>query len=143
MSAVVCCLLASVAGANDGPHNTQTKAGIGLIKFRKEGFISMRGPAGGGFIATRKIRWPGGDLLINAASNNGKLLVRVTDENRMVIPGFDYADCDLFSGDDVSHKTLWKNKPISELKGRVIRLEFYLKNADLYTFRAPDKEPSR
>jgi hypothetical protein len=121
---------------NNGPHNTETRTGIGLIKFRKEGFISMRGPAGGGFVATRKIRWPGGTLLINADAHGGELRVRVTDENRKVLPGYDYVDCATFNTDAVSDEIRWKKKSIGELGGRVIRLEFFLKNADLYTFRA-------
>ncbi len=47
----------------DGPHGTkERKPGIGLIRMRKEGFISMRGPQGGGALCTRKIKWPGGGL---------------------------------------------------------------------------------
>ncbi|MFT4590440.1 MAG: hypothetical protein ACI9VS_000666 [Candidatus Binatia bacterium] len=30
----------------------------------------------------------------------------------------------------------WKGASLADLKGREIRLEFYLKEADLYTFRA-------
>jgi hypothetical protein len=30
----------------------------------------------------------------------------------------------------------WNDKSLDALKGQVIRLEFQLKNADLYTFRA-------
>lgn len=128
---------------NDGPHNTQTKAGIGLIKFRKEGFISMRGPAGGGFVATRKIRWPGGTLLVNADAREGELRVRVTDEDRNVLPGFDYSDCPVFRADSVSHAIRWKDKSISSMTGQIVRLEFSLRNADLYTFRASESASIR
>ena len=38
----------------------------------------------------------------------------------------------------VSHEIRWKKKFIGDLRGKVIRLELYLKNADLYTFRASD-----
>jgi hypothetical protein len=121
----------------DGPHQSRTrKAGIGLVKVRKEGLVSVHGPAGGGVIVTRQVRWPGGELLVNADASKGELKVRVTDGRRKVLPGFDYDDCVPFRGDGVAKEVTWKEKKIGSLAGRVVRLEFFLKNADLYTFRA-------
>lgn len=121
----------------DGPHGTKERSpGIGLAKVRKEGFISMRGPEHGGVINTRKILWPGGNLVVNAKATDGELRVRVTDAKRKVIPGFDYGDCETFSGDRTGQTIDWKDKSINALKGQVIRLEFYLREAELFTFRA-------
>jgi hypothetical protein len=124
----------------DGPHNVKTApprfGRIGLAKLRKEGLISMRGPAGGGVICTRKIRWPGGKLMVNADARQGEMRVRVVDEMRKVIPGFDYDDFGSFRADAVNHEVKWKGGKIESLEGRVIRLEFFLKDADIYTFRA-------
>jgi len=75
-------------------------------------------------------------LFINAEAPRGELRVRVTDEKRKVLPGFDYTDCNPFTEDTVSHQVTWKSNSMTELTGQTIRLEFYLKNADLYTFRA-------
>jgi len=36
----------------------------------------------------------------------------------------------------VAHRVAWKGKLLDALKGEVIRLEFLLRDADLYTFRA-------
>jgi len=44
-----------------------------------------------------------------------------------------------FSGDSVAHEIKWKEKSLDALKGEVIRLEFFLKKADLYSFRAKTK----
>lgn len=41
-----------------------------------------------------------------------------------------------FSGDAVNHEVKWKSGKVESLKGRIIRLEFFLKDADIYTFRA-------
>ncbi len=121
----------------DGPHQSRTrKPGIGLVKLRKEGFISVRGPASGGVVVTRQLRWPGGKLLVNADARQGELKVRVTDAKRKVLPGFDYDDCQALKGNNVAHEITWKDKGIASLGGQVIRLEFFLKEADLYTFRA-------
>lgn len=122
---------------HDGPHESKERQpGIGLVKLRKEGFISMRGPAGGGVICTRQIKWPGGQLLVNADAHAGELKVRISGERRKPLPGFDYADCEPFTGDKVAHEVTWKGTSIEALKGQVVRLEFFLKDADLYTFRA-------
>lgn len=124
----------------DGPHGTPDRTGaIGLATIRKEGFVSIRGPRGGGVVCTRTMRWPGGRLLVNADATGGELKVRVSDEQRKPIVGFDYDDCDKFAGDKVSDEITWKTASATRLEGRVIRLEFFLKNADLYTFRASER----
>ena len=109
---------------------------MGLAKLRKEGFISIRGPANGGVLCTRKLVWPGGKLVVNADAHEGELNVRVSDEHRKVLPGFDYDDCVTFQGDDVAHEISWQEASIESLAGKLIRLEIFLKNAEIYTFRA-------
>jgi hypothetical protein len=121
----------------NGPHGIPERDGsIGLAKLRKEGFISLRGPRGGGVVCTRQIRWPGGELSVNVDASKGEMLVRVSDELRQPIAGFDYGDAPAFSGDSVAHEVKWNGKSMSELKGKIVRLEFQLRGADLYTFRA-------
>ena len=121
----------------DGLHETPDRNGnIGLAMIRKEGFISLRGPAGGGVVCTRSLRWPGGELAVNADARKGELRVRVSDTFRKPVEGYNYDDCAPFTGDNVLHRVTWKGKPLDALKGQVIRLEFLLRDADLYTFRA-------
>lgn len=121
----------------DGPHGTtQRTGGIGLATIRKEGFISLRGPQQGGVVCTRRLLWPGGDLLVNADATGGKLQVRVSTAERRPVEGFDYDDCDAFDGNDVRHRVTWNGTGAGDLQGREIRLEFLLHKADLYTFRA-------
>ncbi len=121
-------------GAHDDPKGR--KGAIGLARIRKEGFVSQHGPASGGVVCTRALRWPGGALLVNADAREGELRVRVSDELRRPIEGFNYDDSGAFSGDSVAHEVSWKGQSLEALKDRVIRLEFLLKDADLYTFRA-------
>lgn len=136
----------------DGPHNsTKRTPGIGLVTIRKEGFASLRGPQHGGVVCTRAIRWPGGKLLVNCDAttsghvdhfgrklepNQGELKVRITGADRKPLPGFDYADCIPFNGDSTAHQVAWQAKKLDELKGQVLRIEFQLTMADLYSFRA-------
>ena len=39
-------------------------------------------------------------------------------------------------GDAVSHEVTWRNRSMETLRHHMIRLEFLLTKADLYTFRA-------
>ena len=87
-------------------------------------------------VCTRAIRWPGGALLVNADAHAGEMQVRVSDELRKPIEGFNYDDMPAFTGDSVAHEVKWNGKSLDELKGQVIRLEFLLRDADLYTFCA-------
>ena len=48
----------------------------------------------------------------------------------------DYRDCAPFSGDEVSHEVKWEHRSIESLANQIVRLEFLLTRADLYTFRA-------
>lgn len=121
----------------DGPHNSRERnVGLGLATLRREGFCSLRGPSGGGVVCTRVIEWPGGSLRINADAKAGGITVRVSDPARQVLPGFDHDDCGAFQGDQTSAAIAWKSRSLDELRGQAIRLEFFLQDADLYSFRA-------
>lgn len=125
------------AGWN-GPHGTRERdPGMGLAKIRKGGFVSLRGPASGGGVVTRRMIWPGGGLKVNCDASEGEFAVRVSTANRDVLEGFDYKDCEPFSGDNTEHEVTWTSgRTLNELAGQEIRLEFSLTSADLYSFQA-------
>ena len=74
--------------------------------------------------------------LVIVLADQGELRIRVSDEKRKPLPGFGYGEGDPFKGDSTAHEVLWKGRSMDELKGRTIRLEFQLRDADLFTFRA-------
>ena len=123
-----------------GHHNAEKNCGsIGFSTIRKEGFASIRSGENEGFVLTRPLRWPGGRLFVNADASRGMIRARVTDLRRQTIDGFDYPDCEPFQGDGVRHPVSWKGGSLVDFQGRIIRLEFRLRNADLYAFVAGDK----
>ena len=135
-----CCASTNYAG-HDGGHDTEgRKAAVGLATCKKERLIGLHGPQnGGGVVVTRLIKWPGGDLLVNAASagDSAQLSVRVSDAIRDPFEGFEHADCVPFPGDAVRHKVTWKgDRSMAEFEGKVVRLEIFLQNADLFTIVA-------
>jgi len=126
---------------HNGYHDAQDRqAAIGLARFRKEGFVSLRAGAEESYVVTRPIRWPGGQLAINAQAEDGLVQVRVTDQRRNTIEGFDHTACEPFRGDNVRHPVSWRGADIADLEGHFIRLEFRFRNADLFAFIATDQD---
>ena len=103
-------------GAHDDP--TGRKGAIGLATLRKEGFISQHGPKTGGVVCTRAIRWPGGALLVNADAHAGEMKVRVSDELRKPVEGFNYDDMPAFNGDSVAHEVKWRRQIARRTQGQ-------------------------
>lgn len=128
------------AGHDGGHDSPERRAAIGLATCQQERLIGLQGPQGGGVVVTRLIRWPGGDLLINAAASsdeNKKLSVRVSDEIRNPLDGFDHSQCITSPHGAVQTRITWQNgRSMQELAGRVVRLEIFLQNYDLFTIRA-------
>ena len=122
---------------HNGYHNVKDRqASIGLLKFRKEGFVSLRAGKNESYVVTRPLRWPGGHLAMNARTEDGFVQVRVTDLRRNTIEGFDHTDCEPFRGDQIRHPVSWSGADIADLTGSLIRLEFTFRNAELFAFIA-------
>ena len=129
------------AGHDGGHQSRDRKAAIGLATCAKERLIGLHGPEnGGGVVVTRLIKWPGGDLFINAVASGDvtpQLSVRVSDATRNPLDGFNHTDCQRFPGDAVRHRVTWKGgRSMTELKGREVRLEIFLQGVDLFTIVA-------
>ena len=123
--------------ATDGGHSdNDAKPGIGLARIRKEGFVSMHSPPGGGAIVTKLLRWPGGKLRLNADSGTGEIAVLVSDYDRKPISGFSAMASRPVLGDSVRHEVTWEGADANALNGKVLRLEFRMKGeVDLYGFQ--------
>jgi hypothetical protein len=127
------------SGVNGGHsrRSEELKTGIGLARLRKEGFVSLRSPAGGGVVVTRLLRWPGGELEVNADAGRSELRVIITGYDRQPLDNFTPLPSLPLSGTSARQPVKWEKGRLSELKGRTLRLEFLLKGGvDLYGFRA-------
>ena len=109
---------------------------------KRERIISLRGPVGGGVVATRTLVWPGGDLWLNTAAVPGQesdsnVSVRISDLNRKVRDGFDHGDSQLGGEDPTRQIVNWGDgRSLSEMEGETIRIEIYLQDADLFSLGA-------
>ncbi len=133
-------------------HPDLVRFGLGLARLRKEGFVSFdAGPVREGMLATRPLFSEGRRLTLNAAcGTGGYILVELVDLHDEVVPGHARADCDAFTGDSTAHTVTWEGvdtmpAPPTEQAGDTMvpwkslppyrKLRFYMKNAELYSFR--------
>ena len=65
------------------------------------------------------------------AKVDGELRVRVVDEQGKPVQGFDWSAP--IRGDAVAHRVAWKGT-LASLRGRIVRLEFMLRQGELYGF---------
>ena len=75
---------------------------------------------------------------MNADVHNKKssLLVELQDEHGTPIAGFTKKDCITVKRvDSTKYQISWKNNTnLEPLRGKIIRVKFYVRNADLYAF---------
>jgi hypothetical protein len=117
-------------------HGVTGRSGpICLAKLRLDGFVSVDAGQDAGSLTTKPFRCEGGPLKINASAREGMVGVAVLDESGIQYQGYSRQECALFDGDSVDHSVTWREKlSLEELKGKTIRLKFYLQNASLYSF---------
>ncbi|MBG89180.1 MAG: hypothetical protein CMO80_20105 [Verrucomicrobiales bacterium] len=76
-------------------------------------------------------------LFVNfATSAAGSLRCEIQDAAGKVIPGFSMKDCEAAVGDAIEYPIRWKGSAeLKSLVGRPVRLQFELKDADLFALR--------
>lgn len=121
-------------GHHDDP--TDRTSCIGMARCGKERLVSVQAGDTESYVLTRPLHWPGGSLVVNADASRGMLTVRVTDLRRNTLPGLDHADCVTVESDGMRHQVHWKEAELAGLDGKMVRLEFRLRNADLFAFLA-------
>ena len=109
---------------------------IGVAIMRRNGFVSRDAGPDGGRLRTPLFIWNAKKVEVNAKVD-GELRVRLLAESGLPIPGFFWRDCEPIHGDSVRHSVKWKGDPRA-LKGRLVRLEFYLRETQLYGFDLAD-----
>jgi hypothetical protein len=124
---------------------------IGLAVLRRDGFCSLRAGQRPGWLLTRTLTWPGGDLAVNVDCRlddrahpgycHGDASVEIQDPDGNALPGYSVADCDRLRCNTArepscSRVVRWNGRSAAALAGRDVRLRFGLREAHLYSFRA-------
>jgi len=115
----------------------QPSAHLRRYSLRLDGFASVRAFYDGGEMQTKPIIFKGKKLLLNfSTSAAGEILVEIQEKNGMVVPGYSISDCFPMIGNEIARAVSWENeKEVGDLEGKVVRLRFVMKDADLYSLK--------
>jgi len=124
--------------------NAQPTAHLHRYSLRLDGFASVQADYAGGELLTKPLTFTGGRLELNfSTSAVGSVRVEIQGEDGQPIPGFAVVDCVETIGNEIDRTVRWKSgSDVSSLAGKIVRLRFVLKDADLFALRfAPEGEP--
>ena len=110
-------------------ENEKDSAAICLAALRRDGFISMDAGNEPGKFITKPFKAEGTRLKVNIDAEEGILSVTAID-----LEGNMLACSKTITGDKTDITVEWDKSCLSCYKGQIIRLEFILKNASLYSF---------
>jgi len=104
---------------------------------RLDGFASVRGDYAGGELVTKPLRFSGTQLEINfSTSAAGGIRVEIQNQQGEAIHDFSLKDSREQIGNEIARVVSWKGgSDVSSLAGKVVRLRFVLKDADLFALR--------
>lgn len=107
------------------------------FSYRVDGFVSVQAGGQGGTLLTKPFTFTGKRLRLNCQTRDGgSVKVTVTDAAGKPIKDFSGKAGVPIRGDFVDQVVSWKQgTDVNALSGKVIRLRFELKNADLYSLR--------
>jgi len=110
------------------------------LSLRTDGFVSVHAPYAGGEFRTKPLLFTGNNLVINySTSAAGSIRVEIQDEAGTPIAGYTREDAAEIIGDEIAHTVRWKGiADFAKLAGKIVRLRFIMKDADLYSIRFQD-----
>ncbi len=124
----------------EGLHwDPNLKVSFCLATLRRDGFVSLGTPTIG-YMLTKPLLCPGGRLHLNAKTADGgytRAAVRSGDgvDDGQWLPSWGFDEGSVFTGDSTDAMMGWTDhEDFHDLKGRAVRLHFWLKEAELYSF---------
>lgn len=112
--------------------NDSSRAEIVRYAYRMDGFASYKADYKGKTLRTKQFTFEGDTLSMNfRTSARGSIYITLRDELGIPIKG--YTTCEIF-GDSVNRAVDFE-KPLSELAGKKISIEFKMSDAEIYSFR--------
>jgi len=107
---------------------------------RLDGFISASAPMNGGELITKPFTFTGKALSLNfSTSAAGSVRVELQDFDGKALPGLSLDECEELFGDTLERDVAWRDEPdLLKLTGKVVRLRFEMKDADVFSFQFHD-----
>lgn len=106
---------------------------IGMVRMKRDRFVAREAGKQAGKLATHSIAIDAQELLVNADAKGGEIRVQLTTAEGKPIRGYEFKDCQPITADAITALVQW-SRPISELRGKQIRLEFSIREAQLFAF---------
>lgn len=137
-------------GGASAPHYQAGYGALGTGTLRRDGFVCCEAGDEEGVITTIPMKAVGPTwLILNADASKGEILAEFTDRDGKPIEGCTKADCRPIRGDytrmlvnfEVENAHLFDRGNFLRFYGQEVRIRFYLRNARLYAFKAPNLEP--
>jgi hypothetical protein len=118
-------------------HYAQATAHLLRYTLRTDGFASVNAPYRGGEMRTKPFRFSGRRLVMNFSTGAaGGIRTEIQDGGGEPVAGFSLADSREAVGDEIERVVHWKGgADLNSLTGRMIRLRFVMKDADLFSIQ--------
>jgi hypothetical protein len=110
----------------------QKERQIGMARMKRDRYASRSAGAAEGLLVTPPLTLEGSRLTVNAAVR-GELTLRILDADGGPFPSKAHGTPGPMRGDSLAHEVLDKRR-LEALRRRTIRLEFRLRDADLFGF---------
>jgi hypothetical protein len=110
---------------------------ITMHRLREDGFMYLRSQGDWARFQTKPLALWSPEMTINAAAPYGEVRYQITDERSQPVQGFSFDDCHVLRAEDsLDWQLRFKDASISDLLGKVIRLEVEFQNANIYSLTA-------
>jgi hypothetical protein len=110
-----------------------------LATMRLDGTLCLEARGETGTIMTKPFMLDGTRVTVNVEAQTGEVRMAVLEPQQTGTPITNYTreDCTAYRGvDELRLSPSWKNRSdLASLKGKIVRLKFYLTNARLYSFK--------
>jgi hypothetical protein len=105
---------------------------IGLARMKRDRYVARRADREGGRLVTPPVLLKGTRLTLNADAR-GEIRLRLLDLEGRPLSGAAPKEGGAVRGDSLAHAAPWRGS-LAPLRERPVRLEFRLRDADLYGF---------
>lgn len=104
-----------------------------FYKIRKGGFCGLECYNSDGLVSTKRLQLLKDDLSFNINVPFGSVRFAITDRQDTFYEGFAFDDCIPFSGDHVEIIPKWRERNLSDLIGKVIKIHIEINNGVIFS----------
>ena len=116
-----------------GGYLPDKQMSIARAAWRMDGMVSLNAGKTEGIIETSLLKPEGNRLFVNSNVKEDNLRVEVLDSENRILPGLGKEECNIKNESLVKQMVSW-GKTVELPKGKPIRLRFYLKDGDLFSY---------